>query len=292
MRYELNMSLKKPGETGLPDYKVEVKNIASISVLKKVVEYEYKRQSDLLDKGEKPVQETRGIRDMSGETYSQRVKEGAEDYRYFPEPDIPPIEIDEKWQMEVAAKLIELPQEKKNRYMKEYKIDPDSAEVLVSAKTRAMFFEKCIEAMSQNENLIEDARSISKLILGDLARLMKISKTRFVDLKIEPSDLVELVIAIRNGRITGTIAKQVLEEAFKTGTSAEKIIKEKNLEVVSDSGEIEKIVDEVIKSNPDAVESVKKNPNAIKYLVGQVMKASKGKANPSIAEEILSKKLR
>jgi aspartyl-tRNA(Asn)/glutamyl-tRNA(Gln) amidotransferase subunit B len=291
MRYELNMSLKKPGEQGLPNYKVEVKNIASISALQKVMEYEYKRQSELLDKGETPVQETRGIRDLTGETYSQRSKEGAEDYRYFPEPDIPPIEISNEWIEEISSKLIELPQNRKDRYIADYSIDPDSAEVLVSTKSRMEFFEKCLLSMSKDVDIKKHAREVAKWIIGDLGSLMKASKTKFSELKIEPTDIIEIVARLDGGKITGSIAKQVLKEAFETGQGVEKIIAEKGLEVVSDTGVIEKMVDEVVQANQKAVETLDKNPNAIKFLVGQVMRISQGKASPQMAEEILKKKL-
>lgn len=291
MRYELNMSLRKPEEKGLPNYKVEVKNIASISVLQKVMEYEYKRQSEILDKGETPVQETRGIRDLTGETYSQRSKEGAEDYRYFPEPDIPPIEISNEWIDGIKSEMIELPQIKKDKYIGDYGIDPDSAEVLISTKSRMEFFEKCLTAMSKDVNIKKHAREVSKWIIGDLGSLMKSNKTKFADLKIGPTDLVEIVVRLDSGKITGSMAKQILKEAFETGQSVEKIISEKGMEVVSDSGTIEKMADEVIAANQKAVETLDKNPNAIKFLVGQVMRVSQGKASPQMAEEILKKKL-
>lgn len=292
MRYELNISLKKPEDEGLPNYKVEVKNIASISVLKKVIESEIERQTILLDKGETPVQETRGIRGMSGKTVSQRVKEESDDYRYFPEPDIPEIEVGEEWLNEIRKDLIELPQEKKDRYMSAYALDPDSAEVLVSSKGRYKFFEECVESLKIDKGLFQKyVREISKWILGDVSALMTKSKTRFADLKIKPTDIIELIAAIEAKRITGTIAKKVLGEVFESGKSSEAIIKDSNLEVVTDESAIEKFADEAIAANQKVVADIEKNPNAIKFLVGQVMRLSKGKANPNVAEEVLKKKI-
>ncbi|MCA9386283.1 Asp-tRNA(Asn)/Glu-tRNA(Gln) amidotransferase GatCAB subunit B, partial [Candidatus Dojkabacteria bacterium] len=288
MRYELNISLKKDGEKGLPNYKVEVKNIGSISVLKKVIQSEIDRQTKILDEGKTPIQETRGLRGMSGETKSQRVKEDSEDYRYFPEPDIPPIHITKEWLAEIDKRLIELPQERKDRYIAEYNLEPDSAEVLVSGYgRRADFFEACVNVTSKSTM----SKEIAKWIIGDLRGLMNQDNVRFADLKVKPTDIVEIVAALEGKRITGTIAKQVLAECFESGKSVESIIKEGNLEVVTDESEIELFADQAIAENQKVVKDISKNPNAIKFLVGQVMRLSKGKANPNVAEEILKKKL-
>lgn len=287
MRYELNISLKKPGEAGLPNYKVEVKNIASISVLKKVIEFEIKRQSEILDKGERPVQETRGLRGMSGETSSQRIKEEAEDYRYFPEPDIPEITFSEEYLKEIRDSLIELPQEKKARYMTDFGLEPDTAETLVSSKPRYEYFEKAIEL----DGTKSMSKEIAKWILGDLASLMKADKLKFKDLKFTPESLVELLKLISEKKISGSIGKSVLKSTFNTGESPSKFVEMNNLATTNDEGEIEKIVNEVIGQNQKVVSDIQNNPNAIKFLVGQVMRLSKGKANPQTAEEILKKKL-
>ncbi|MBD3363570.1 Asp-tRNA(Asn)/Glu-tRNA(Gln) amidotransferase subunit GatB [Candidatus Dojkabacteria bacterium] len=290
MRYELNISLKRPGEKGLPDYKVEVKNIASISVLKKIIVKEIKRQSKMLDKGETPRQETRGLRNMDGDTVSQRVKEGSDDYRYFPEPDIPPIFISEEWLDDIKKDLIELPQEKKDRYIKEYDLEPDSAENIARNKARASFFEACLKSASKVEDINEYAQEIANWILGELTRLKKKNDVLYKDLRVKPEDLLELISAIKTNKITGTIAKNVLEQTFKTGKSVETIIEDKDLEVVNDKEQIEEFIDKAIEDNPKVVKSLEKNPNAIQFLVGQVMRLSKGKANPKLAEKMLKEK--
>jgi len=291
MRYELNMSLKKPGEQGLPNYKVEIKNIASISMLQKVMEYEYKRQSKLLDNSDIPEQETRGIRNQSGETYSQRVKESSDDYRYFPEPDIPPIEVSDEWIQEIRSTMIELPQVKKDRYVFDLGLELNTAEVLVQNIHRARFFEECLVVMSKDINIKKHTREVAKWVNGHLRSLMKVSNDTFANIKVTPLDIIELIIKLDSGKITGTIAKNVLTQTYESGKSVESIINDQGLEVVSDEGIIEDFVNQVIADNQKVVADIAKNPNAIKFLVGQVMRLSKGKASPHKAEEILSQKL-
>lgn len=287
MRFELNMSLKKEGEKKLPKYKVEVKNIGSISVLEKVIRFEYKRQSVLLDKGETPIQETRGLKDMSGETLSQRIKEGEADYRYFPEPDLPPIVIEDKWIDEIKSQIPELPWQKRDRFLKEYKLDREISRVLTSSKLRSDFFEKAVKG--QKSQVIT---SVAHLIVGDLASLMKKNQIKFKDLKIKGEYLVEISNLISNRKISGTIAKQVLEESFKTGENPVLIIKERNLEQISNESELEEIVRDTIKANPKAAEDYKNGKqNAIGFLLGQVMRETKGKANPKVAVSILKNNL-
>lgn len=286
LRYELNISLKRPEDKGLPNYKIEVKNIASISVLKKVIESEIKRQSELLDKGETPRQETRGLRGMTGETVSQRVKEGSADYRYFPEPDIPEIEFSDEYLKAIKSSLIELPQEKKHRYMKEFGLEPDTAETIVSSKPRYEYFEQAIRNAKKGTE-----KEIAKWLLGDLASLMKASKVKFKDLQFKPEYLVSLISMVSDKKISGTIAKKVIKDTFENGEDPAQFVEKNNLASNNDEGEIEKIVDQVIIENQKVIADIEKNPNAIKFLVGQVMKLSRGKANPQMAEEILSKKI-
>lgn len=294
LRYELNISLKRPEEKGLPNYKIEVKNIASISVLKKVIESEIKRQSEILDKGETPKQETRGLRGMSGETSSQRSKETSEDYRYFPEPDIPEIEISEEYISQIRKRIIELPQLKKQRYQKDFSLEPDTAEVLVSSKPRYEYFERCVGVIEKQgfKDKVMLIKEAAKWMLGDLASLMKLSKVKFKDLKVSPEYLVDLLKLLSENKVSGSIAKQVLKGVFETNLSPEAYIEKNNLATTNDKGEIEKIVVEVLTQNQKVVDDIEKNPNAIKFLVGQVMRLSKGKANPQIAEELIKSKLK
>ncbi len=283
MRFELNMSLRKPAETELPKYKVEVKNIGSISVLEKVITYEMKRQGDILDGGETPVQETRGLRDLSGVTYSQRVKEEANDYRYFPEPDIPPIMFTDEQIETIKQTIPELPVAKKSRYMSEYSLDAALCENLIATRIKAEWFESAIKDV---QNLTEIAQ-IAKWFVGDLMAMMKTSKVKLVQLKVSPEQLKELVQLLQSGKISSPIAKQVLAEMFETGKSATVIVSEKGLEVVNDESALEEIARKVVAANPKVLEDMKKNPNAYKFLIGQVMKETQGKANPQVAEKVL-----
>lgn len=287
MRFELNMSLREAGTDGLPDYKVEVKNIGSISVLEKVIAYEHKRQAALLDDGKTPAQETRGLRDMSGETVSQRVKEDADDYRYFPEPDIPPLEFTDEYLKEIGNEVGELPQEKKARYYQELGIEPDTAEVIVAAKRRADWFEQAVAGITDKKL----AKEIAKWMIGDVFGLMKADRIGLAKLKFEPEQLTELVTMLLDGTLSGTLAKQVLETMYTDGRSPKEIVETEGMQVVSDESELEVIIDKIIAANPKVVADVQKNPNAAKFLLGQVMRETKGKADPGTVDRILQKRL-
>ncbi|MDD3647052.1 MAG: Asp-tRNA(Asn)/Glu-tRNA(Gln) amidotransferase subunit GatB [Candidatus Dojkabacteria bacterium] len=295
MRFELNISLKEAGAKGLPDYKVEVKNIGSISVLEKVINSEIKRQSTILQKGKNPVQETRGLKNMSGETLSQRFKEGSSDYRYFPEPDLPPIEIDDAWIERVSEEIPELPGDKRKRFEKQYGLERDVIRNITVNRKRADWFEEAVKGASK-----EVAIEVGNWMIGDFKRLLNNSKLKVQKSspkasqpmagKLKPNYLVELVELHKSGKISGSVAKQVLEESFKTGKSPNEIVKKKGLEQVSDSEELEKVAQKVMRDNPKVVEEIKggKEP-AIQFLVGQVMRETRGKANPKVVEELLRK---
>lgn len=288
MRFELNMSLKKSGNKGLPKYKVEVKNIGSISVLEKVIDSEFKRQSEILDSGKTPDQETRGLRDLSGRTYSQRKKEEAQDYRYFPEPDIPPVKIEEEFLEDIKKELVELPLEKKYRFQEKYKLEPDTAESIVATKARAAWFEEGIK----DEKDLKTVTLFANWFVRDILNLLKVEKLKFSDLKFSGGDLLELVKNVRDGKLSGGLAKQVLAEMHKTGSKVDNIIREKGLEVVGDESELEAIIQKVIDRNQKVVGDISKNPNAIKFLLGQVMKDTKGKADPGKTMQLLEKKIK
>jgi len=287
MRFELNMSLREEGSTELPDYKVEVKNIGSISVLEKVIRFEMKRQAEILKKGKKPEQETRGLRDMTGETLSQRFKEGSSDYRYFPEPDLPPVRIDDAWIEKVSETIPELPRDKRNRLVETYGLERDVARIITANVKSADWFEQAVE---KEDKVV--AREVGNWFVGDYMRLQNKSKVKSKNLKIKPYYLAELVHLHKSKKISGSVAKQVLEESFMTGKSPNLIVEEKGLEQVSDSAALEKIILSVIEANLTVVEHIKAGKEtAIKFLVGQVMRETKGKANPKVAEELLRKKL-
>ncbi len=288
MRFELNMSLRESGSKGLPKYKVEVKNIASISVLEKVINSEYKRQSELLDAGRTPIQETRGLKDMSGNTNSQRVKENSDDYRYFPEPDIPPILLTEDQIAEIRSEIIELPQEKKARYIANYQLEPATSETIIASKLKAEWFEAAIKEVKD----IKLIQEIAKWYIGDLAALMKAEKMKLRDLPLSPKNFAKLLTMLFEKKLSGTLAKQLLSAIFKTNEEPESYAQKHGMMVINDTSAIHAIAQKVIENNSKVIADISKNPNAIKYLVGQVMRESKGKADPKIAEKVLSELLK
>ncbi len=290
MRFELNISLREEGQDKLPSYKVEVKNISSISVLEKVINFEIERQTRLLNSGRKPAQETRGLKSMSGETISQRFKEGSSDYRYFSEPDLPPIEIDDSWLERICNEIPELPREKRLRYVKDFGLEREVAKTIIASKARAEFFEKIISKAKTLEGVIlkDLIRDIGSWFVGDFLKVINNENLKISKLNFKPEYLVELVRMHQSGKISGTVAKGILEESIKTGRSPREIVKSKGLEQISDKKVLTKIVKKVINDNPGPVGDYKKGKeNAIQFLLGQVMRETKGKANPKIAEKLL-----
>lgn len=282
MRFELNISVAKENDKELPNYKVEVKNISSISVLEKVIDSEIERQVDLLSNGTIPVQETRGLVDMSGTTVSQRTKEAEAGYRYFPEPDIPPIEISDVEISAIKDNLVELPEEKKQRYVSEFGIDPDTSESIISDVDKYIDFEKGLETI-KSENAPEFAKwFVSEYFAQDKGQMHKDFKIEWIEILIEK---------LKANIITRTSAKEVFVQSFKEGKSPDVIIKEKGLEVVSDEGMIKEFVKKAISSNPKVVQDFKSNPNAAMFLVGLVMKESGGKADVKIVKDLIISEL-
>jgi aspartyl-tRNA(Asn)/glutamyl-tRNA(Gln) amidotransferase subunit B len=271
---------------------VEVKNLNSFKVVEKAIEYEIKRQAELLDEGKEVAQETRGWDEGKMITFSQREKESAHDYRYFPEPDLPPLEIGEGFVEKLRAELPELPAQKAKRFVDEYNISQYDAEVLVRNKNLAEFYEKSV---SEGCALCDDKAKITKLaanyILTEIRKYLD-EKTNIGDLKLTPENFGELMNIIASGKINSSAAQVVLSEMIKTGTDPENIIAEKNLAQMDDESEIENIVKQIIEANPEPSGAYKAGKqNALQFLVGQTMKETKGKANPQRAEELLKKYL-
>lgn len=297
MRFELNMSLRKLGETKLPNYKIEVKNISSISVLEKVIAFEMERQAKILDAGDTPQQETRGLRDMaSGETVSQRVKEGAADYRYFPEPDIPLLEFDDAYVERVRASVVELPAAAKQRLIDDYNLEPDTVETIIHSHIRLAWFDRLISLVQEQyeDESVQMARikEAAKWFIGDIFGLKQVHKVPFTKIPVSQQDLIDLVTMLADRKISGTIAKNILEIMFTQGGRVKEIVEKENLTLVSDAGMISEVAQKVIAENEKVVNDMAKNPNAIKFLVGQVMKQTRGKASPQMAEESLRKLLK
>jgi aspartyl-tRNA(Asn)/glutamyl-tRNA(Gln) amidotransferase subunit B len=285
LRCDVNISVRETGETKFGE-KVEVKNLNSFKAVKAAINYEFERQKSLIESGEKNliIQETRLWDADRQETYSMRSKEDAHDYRYFPDPDLTPVIIAQDYIEEMKKQLPELPDARKERFIKEYGLSEYDSEVLTSVKQLADYYE---ETLSFNINPKKAANWITSELLGQIADPEKIYSST-----VKPSDIAELLGLIDNNTISGKIAKTVFREMVETGGSAKKIIDEKGLVQVSDTSEIEGIIDKVIKTNPQSVNDYKNGKQkAMGFLIGQIMKESRGNANPQIVNELLLKKL-
>jgi aspartyl-tRNA(Asn)/glutamyl-tRNA(Gln) amidotransferase subunit B len=284
LRCDANVSIRLQDEKGLGT-KTEIKNLNSFKFLQKGLEYEIKRQAKLLDSGKKVVQETRHYDNDSGTTRALRSKEEAHDYRYFPEPDLVPIIIDDDMVESIRAAIVELPEDKAQRYMEEYGLSSYDAGFIAGDRKTAQYFESCLECF-------DDAKALANWIMGDFSALANRQKIHICDSGISPGRLCRMLKIIDSGRISIKIAKTVFEEMFKKGSDPEDVIREKSLEQISDSGELEEIIDSVIKDNPGPVKQFREGKQkAIGFLIGQVMARTKGKANPKVVNDIMSKKL-
>lgn len=299
MRCEVNLSLHKEGEEKLSGTKVEVKNINSFKFVEKAIAYEIERQTESLEKGEKIVQETRGWDSNRNMTISQRKKESAHDYRYFPEPDIPPFQFNLEYVEAIKRKLPELPDQKIKRFKTEYALADDAILVLTNDPALADYFENVVSEIKEKIACKEYIISLEKALalsanymVGELRKHLMTNGEEIKDLKITPENYAELIAIVGSGGISSSGAQIVLAEMYKTGGDPSQIIEAKNLIQLSDTGELEKIIAEVLTKNAQSVADYKAGKeNALKFLVGQVMKESKGKANPQVAEELLRKKL-
>ncbi len=292
-RCDANISIRPEGSHKYMP-KVEVKNMNSFRAVYLAMEYEAKRQKRVAEAGERLIQETRGWVEEKGQTVSQRTKEYAHDYRYFPEPDLPPLALDRKWVEEIKAKLPELPEAKRNRFMAEYRLPLYDASLLTSSKLTADYFEACMKRPPQSLEPKKHAKLVANWIIGEFSHWLTSTNTDIEDMekRISPIALFDLVQLTSQGVITGASAKTVFEEMFKTGKTPQDIVKERGFSQISDTRAIEQAVVQVINSNPQAVSDYHAGKEtAIKFLVGQVMKTTRGRANPQIVNELLKKKL-
>lgn len=299
MRCEANISLYKEGEDKLSGTKVEVKNINSFKFVEKAIDFEIARQAEALEKGGKIIQETRGWDSNRNVTVSQRVKETSADYRYFPEPDIPPLEFSADYIETLRRKLPELPEAKKKRLIDEYKISGDVAEIIVNDKMLAEYFEEVVsevkEMLKCKEIGVSEDKCLklaSNYMVNELQmHLVKNSET-IKNIKITPENYAELIGIVADGKISSSAAQTVLEEMYQTGADPDHIIEEKGLLQVDDEKILEEAVDKVLALNQKSIEDYKKGKtNALQFLVGQMMSATKGKANPKLVMELLKRKL-
>ncbi len=282
MRADVNVSVRKPGE-GLGT-RAEIKNVNSLKAVQMAIDYEVSRQIDLIEGGGKVVQETRLWDPGKGETRSMRSKEEAHDYRYFPDPDLLPLEVANDWIEDIRKTLPELPDEKKSRFMKDYGLSNYDAFVLVAERERADYFEAAAKG--------RDAKLTANWVINELLAVLNKQGKVLSESPVSAASLGGLVALIQDDTISGKIAKDVFAVMVETGKEAAAIVEEKGLRQVTDTGAIEAVIDAVIAANPDNVAAYRSGKDKLfGFFVGQVMKETGGKANPNIVNDLLKKKL-
>jgi aspartyl-tRNA(Asn)/glutamyl-tRNA(Gln) amidotransferase subunit B len=285
LRCDANISLRPKGEKEFGT-KAELKNMNSFKGVKEALDYEVARQSKVLAEGKEIVQETRLWEVKKGISISMRSKEEAQDYRYFPEPDLVPLTIGKEWVAKIKESLPELPEARERRFISQYKIPEYDAGILTSSKSLADYFEECAR-------LYPKPKVASNWIMGELLGNLKVSNREIEDCPVTPGHLAEMLKLIDKGTISGKIAKEVFAEMFKTGKRAEEIVREKGLTQITSEEEISEVVEKIIKENPKAVEEYREGKEkALGHLVGQVMRLTRGKANPQLANKLLKERLK
>ncbi len=284
LRCDANVSVRRSGETAFGT-RTEIKNINSFRFVEKALEYEIKRQIREIDSGRRILQETRLWNAEKGVTEPMRGKEEAHDYRYFPEPDLVPIVVPKEWIDEIRASLPEFPDAKKERFLSEYRLPVHDANLLVSEKALADWFEEAV-------NLGGQPKAVANWMMGELMRLLNEDDVPIERCPLAPRYLVEMLALLENGTISGKIAKAVFEDMYRTGKRPDAIIREKGLVQISDVGEIEQAVTDVLSKHPHEVSRFRAGEEKLLgFFVGQVMKMTKGKANPQKVNELLKEKL-
>ena len=292
MRFDANISVKKHGERKLGN-KVEIKNINSFRFLEKALTYEIERQIKSLEKREKIVQETRGWVESKGITVSQRTKETSPDYRYFPEPDLPPLVFTKEQVAKLKSELPELPGEKAKRFESDFGLDKKTTQTLTEDKYLAQWYEEAVRIYAKQAiNKLENAKKLANWVSGELVKNMRDRALDIQSLKIEPAAFVELLFFLDKGEISIVTAKQILDRMFDTGEMPESIIKEQSLTQVQDKEEIKKEITRVLKENKKAASDfVAGKETSLGFLVGQVMRNTQGRANPKLAADLLKEEL-
>ena len=285
MRFEANISLRPKGATQLSPTRVEIKNLNSLRAMVHATEYEIARQTKIWNAGGTVDQETMGWDEARNQTYTQRSKEEAHDYRYFPEPDLPRLQVSRYWVDEIRRRLAELPDEKRERLTSVYGLSAYDASVITVEKEIADYFDAAVTAGKASQ---VDAKSIANWVTGELFRLMKDTQTEIGAVKIMPAQIPDLIALINASTISNTIGKQVFELMWQTGNDPRQIVQEKGLAQISDRGALEALADKVLAENPKQVADYLAGKETIaKFLVGQLMKATKGQANPALANELV-----
>ena len=284
-RADLNVSIHKKGETKLGT-RTEMKNMNSFKNITRALEYEINRQIDVVENGGVIEQETRRWDEVSGKTFSMRDKEDAEDYRYFPEPDLVAINLSEEYIENIRKDLPEMPESRKQRYLEEYKLSEKDAGILTSSKYLSDLFEKASEVCGNH-------KAVNNWIISDISRILNETEMDPIEIPFDANQLGKLVILIDKGTISSSIGKKVLEELFENPRDPEDIIKEKGWLQISDEGEIKQLVLKIIEANPQSVADFKAGKDrAIGFLVGQAMKETKGKANPQMLNKMFAEELK
>lgn len=284
LRCDANVSLRQIGASELGT-KAEIKNLNSFRYVEKALEYEIKRQTKILEDGGRIIQETRLFNTQSGTTISMRSKEESHDYRYFPEPDLVPITVSDKWIDEIRASITELPDQKTARFISDYSLPAYDADILTQERFNADWFEEAVR-------LGGDPKQVSNWMMGEMMRLLNEKYLSLEQSPLKPIHIVDMLKLVADGTISGKIAKTVFEDMFNTGKSAQEIVKEKGLTQISDTSELDSVIDEIISSNPKETARYKGGETKLLgFFVGQVMKATGGKANPKLLNSTLIKKL-
>ena len=284
LRCDANVSVRKKGDKKLGT-RTEIKNINSFRFIEKAIDYEIERQIDVIESGESVTQETRLYDSIKNETRPMRSKEFANDYRYFPDPDLLPVMISDEEIEEIKATFPEMPKDKFIRYQSEFKIPENDAQIISSSKNLATFFEECMENA-------KNAKLLSNIMIGDISSLLNKENIEITDSKLSTKNVSELVNLVTEGVISGKIAKTVLEETWDSGLSPIEIVESSGLKQIDDDDEIERIIDQIISEHPDQVTAYKGGKDKLfGFFVGQIMKATQGKANPASANKILKDKL-
>ena len=285
LRCDANVSVKRTDEDKIGT-KTEIKNLNSFKFLQKGLEYEVERQIKILDAGKKVVQQTRHYDNKTGTTVALRSKEEAHDYRYFPEPDLVPMIMEDKITENIKNTIPELPSAKTKRFEKQYSLPEYNSSFLANDRSLADYFEECCRCY-------DNAKKVANWIMGDFSALLNKEKITIKESKVSPENLCRMFAMVDEGRISSKIAKSVFEEMFDTGKDPQKIIEDRGLEQISDESLLEDIIEEVIKDNPGPAGQFKEGrKKAIGFLIGKVMAKTKGKANPGMVNEIIVRKLK
>jgi aspartyl-tRNA(Asn)/glutamyl-tRNA(Gln) amidotransferase subunit B len=284
LRCDANISIRERNSSKIGT-KTEIKNLNSFKFLQKGLEYEIQRQIKVVESGDKVIQQTRHYDSKTGTTKAMRSKEEAQDYRYFPEPDLVPICLEDEMIEGIGRTIPELPLAKARRFEEKYGLQESDSRFLANDREIADYFEECY-------GYYDNPKNIANWIMGDFSALLNKERITIKESRITPVNMCRMLEMVDKGKISSKMAKSVFEEMFVTGKEPEKIIGERGLEQISDEGMLGGIIDEVIKENPGPVEQFREGKGkAMSFLIGQVMAKTKGKANPQLANEIMRKKI-